>query len=52
MDEPTSDIEVKSGVVSEGKLDKSEKRIAPDQFDERYLTTKKEIHAYYWCVDC
>ena len=24
--------------------------IAPDKFDERYRTTKKEIYAYYRCV--
>lgn len=22
--------------------------VAPDQFDERYETTKREIWAYYW----
>lgn len=48
MDAPTSDIELKSGVIIEDKLDKSEQRIAPDQFDERYLTTKKEIYTFYW----
>ena len=32
------------------KLDLAEKRIPPDNFDERYQTTKKEIYAYYWCV--
>ncbi|KAI4236966.1 MAG: hypothetical protein L6R40_006018 [Gallowayella cf. fulva] len=47
MDAPTSDIELKSGVIIEDKLDKSEQRIAPDQFDERYLTTKKEIYTFY-----
>lgn len=24
--------------------------VAPDQFDERFETTKKEIWAYYWYV--
>lgn len=24
--------------------------VAPDQFDERYRTTRKEIWAYYACV--
>lgn len=31
-------------------LDKSEQPIAPDQFDERYRTTRMEIWAYYACV--
>lgn len=52
MDAPASDIDVKSGVNSEEKLDESEKRVAPDVFDDRYRTTKKEIYAYYWCVEC
>lgn len=30
--------------------DESERPIAPDQFDERYRTTRKEIWAYYSCV--
>lgn len=25
---------------------------APDQFDERYRTTRMEIWAYYACVNC
>ena len=52
MDAPASDIDVRSGVNSEEKFDESEKRVAPDLFDERYCTTKKEIYAYYWCVEC
>ena len=50
MDTTASDIMEKSGMDSERKLDKMEERIAPDTFDERYRTTKKEIYAYYWCV--
>lgn len=30
--------------------EKSERPIAPDQFDERYRTTRNEIWAYYSCV--
>lgn len=32
--------------------EKSEHLIAPDQFDERYRTTRQEIWAYYSCVYC
>lgn len=32
--------------------DKIDQPIAPDQFDERYRTTRVEIWAYYACVDC
>lgn len=30
--------------------DKSEHPIAPDQFDEKYRTSRMEIWAYYACV--
>lgn len=50
MDTTASDIEERLEMGSERKLDVSEERIAPDNFDERYRTTKKEIYAYYWCV--
>lgn len=30
---------------------KDDQPIAPDQFDERYRTTRMEIWAYYSCVD-
>jgi MFS-type transporter involved in bile tolerance (Atg22 family) len=48
-DQPAAalDTEVKSGAIFEEKLNTSEERIAPDQFDERYVTEKKEIYAYY-----
>lgn len=29
---------------------KADQPIAPDQFDERYRTTRMEIWAYYACV--
>ena len=51
MDAPSSVTEVKTGATSSReKVDLPEERIAPDRFDERYVTTKKEIYAYYWCV--
>ena len=50
MDATASENEEKSGMGSEKKLDILEGRIAPDNFDERYRTTKTEIYAYYWCV--
>ena len=31
---------------------KSDQPTAPDQFDEKYRTTRMEIWAYYACVDC
>lgn len=34
----------------ESVLDKPEQPIAPDQFGEGYQTTKREIWAYYSCV--
>jgi hypothetical protein len=40
-------------ITRELTLDKDpEHPTAPDQFDERYCTTKWEIWAYYACVDC
>lgn len=33
------------------QLDKAE-NVAPDQFDEKYRTTRMEIWAYYSCVMC
>lgn len=33
------------------QLDKAE-NVAPDQFDEKYRTTRMEIWAYYSCVNC
>ncbi|KAJ8122241.1 hypothetical protein ONZ43_g1516 [Nemania bipapillata] len=39
--------EAKSTVVLEAEPEKFEERVAPDQFDEGYRTTKKEIYAYY-----
>ncbi|KAL8669827.1 MAG: hypothetical protein Q9168_005606 [Polycauliona sp. 1 TL-2023] len=59
MDSPTSDNEVKevkemkemkSEANLEGTPDLSEKRVAPDTFEERYATTTKEIYAYYCLV--
>ena len=44
-------FEEKLGALSEEGLSESEQPIAPDQFDERYVTTKAEIYAYYWCVE-
>jgi hypothetical protein len=38
-------------VDREGRPDKIDHPTAPDQFDERYRTTRLEIWAYYACVD-
>ncbi|KAI0845507.1 autophagy protein [Daldinia vernicosa] len=46
MESPASEFELKPAVISERPED-SGKRVAPDQFDDRYRTTKKEIYAYY-----
>ncbi|KAI0465570.1 autophagy protein [Xylaria cf. heliscus] len=46
-DTPVLGIDVKPAGSSGAQLDESEKRVAPDQFDERYRTTQKEIYAYY-----
>lgn len=43
--------EMRDSRAPEDVLDKPEHHpIAPDQFDERYRTTKMEIWAYYACV--
>ena len=41
-DDPTKGV-----VDPSGNEDDSEQPIAPDQFDERYETSRKEIWAYY-----
>jgi hypothetical protein len=37
--------------VDQAGLPKIDHPTAPDQFDERYRTTRLEIWAYYACVD-
>ena len=37
-------------VASQTVYDSPEQLIAPDQFDERFRTTRWEIWAYYACV--
>lgn len=32
-------------------LDKTDRPVAPDQFEEKYRTTRQEVWAYYSCVD-
>ncbi|KAJ5172809.1 Major facilitator superfamily domain general substrate transporter [Penicillium capsulatum] len=36
-----------AGLHQTSSLDKTEQRVAPDQFDEKYRTTRQEIWAYY-----
>ncbi|RYP33060.1 hypothetical protein DL767_004910 [Monosporascus sp. MG133] len=48
MEGPSSDSEKKSYSVQNENLSVSGERMAPDHVDERYLTTKKEIYAFYW----
>lgn len=31
-------------------LDKTDRPVAPDQFEEKYRTTRQEVWAYYSCV--
>lgn len=46
-------VEEKGAVQEDSPVDvKPVPPIAPDHFDERYRTTRKEIWAYYACVCC
>lgn len=41
----------KTGLHQTQSLDKTERPVAPDQFEEKYRTTRQEIWAYYSCVN-
>lgn len=47
-DSELSAVEVDPAVQPQG--DQKSENIAPDQFDEKYRTTRMEIWAYYACV--
>lgn len=52
MDQDQHKDDVLSTVEEDGlPPNKIDQPIAPDQFDERYRTTRMEIWAYYACVD-
>ncbi|KAI0403562.1 putative autophagy protein [Xylaria palmicola] len=48
MEGPFSDPEKNSSSDQNENLSVSGERMTPDLVDERYLTTKKEIYAFYW----
>lgn len=51
MNKDTDLSAVEVGPTSQGQEDqKKSENIAPDQFDEKYRTTRMEIWAYYACV--
>lgn len=49
---PITDDKQKQPIAQDSAIDKdAEQPIAPDQFDEKYLTTKWETWAYYaWVI--
>mgnify|MGYP006902567207 FL=1 len=51
MDRDQQKYDVHSTMEVDGPSNKN-KPTAPDEFDERYRTTRMEIWAYYACVDC
>jgi hypothetical protein len=52
MDRDQQKNNVNSTVEVDGPSNKVDQPTAPDEFDERYRTTRMEIWAYYACVDC
>lgn len=51
MDRDQHKDDAHSTVEVDGLPNKIDQPTAPDQFDERYRTTRTEIWAYYACVD-
>lgn len=49
----TTEDKQKESIAESSAIDKdADQPIAPDQFDEKYLTTKWEIRAYYaWVIN-